>query len=61
MTKARTDASLPSIDSVLAIDAADVEAARVQGTPTFYVNGAPLQTLGAQELYDMVLSGIAEG
>ncbi len=61
VTKARADANQPSIDSVLAIDAADVEAAGVQGTPTFYVNGAPLQKLGAQELYDMVLSKIAEG
>ena len=42
------------IDAVLEQDAADVNTVGVQRTPTFFVDGRPLQRFGADELKDMV-------
>lgn len=40
--QARLDSVTPEIDAVLKQDAADVQANKVEQTPTFFVNGAPL-------------------
>jgi protein-disulfide isomerase len=58
VAQARQDTTLPEIDAVLSTDAADLEAAGVRQTPTFFVNGKPLPTFGAQQLYDLVLAEI---
>lgn len=52
--RARREKDLPSISAILAQDAADITALGVRQTPTFYVNGAPLEELGPQQLNDMV-------
>lgn len=40
--QARLDSVTPEIDAILKQDAADVAANKVEQTPTFFVNGAPL-------------------
>lgn len=52
--KARQDAQSPAVDAVLEQDMADVKAANIEGTPTFFVNGKPLPSFGPQELHDLV-------
>ena len=47
IAKAKQDAYLPEVDRI-------VKAADVSKTPTFFVNGKPLQSFGMQQLYDMV-------
>lgn len=56
--RARKDASSPSIDLALQQDMADVKANNVRQTPTFFVNGKPLASFGAQQLYDLVESEV---
>lgn len=58
--KAREQMTSAKIDAVLAQDAADAKAAGVQGTPTFFVNGKPLPEFGAQPLYDLIKSEMAQ-
>ncbi|WP_271196580.1 DsbA family protein [Pseudomonas turukhanskensis] len=58
--KAREQMVSAKIDAVLAQDAADAKAAGVQGTPTFFVNGKPLPEFGAQPLYDLIKSEMAQ-
>lgn len=52
--RARKDAASPSVAAVLNQDAADVKSVGVRGTPTFFVNGKPLQEFGAQQLSNLV-------
>lgn len=52
--QARRDMQTPSIIDIARQDARDVEALGVRKTPTFFVNGKPLQRFGMQELYDLV-------
>lgn len=59
IAKARLDAQAPDIVGTLNMDAADVRAAGVSKTPTFFVNGKPLAKFGAQELYDLVEDEVA--
>ena len=54
LDRARQDAASADIARVLELDMADVEANGVQQTPTFFVNGKPLPSFGAQQLYDLV-------
>lgn len=56
--KAREAMLAPEITAILNQDVADVEAAGVTGTPTFFVNGNRLQTLGAQQLNELVRSEV---
>jgi len=58
--QARKDEKSPEIAAVLNQDAEDIEAAGVRGTPTFFVNGKPLQKFGAQQLYDLVTAEVKE-
>ena len=48
----------PSITAVLNQDLADVQAAGVTRTPTFFVNGKVLSEFGAQQLYNLVRSEV---
>lgn len=59
LTRARTDAQSEAITAVLAQDTADVTAAGIQQTPTFFVNGKPLIEFGPQQLYDLVTNEVA--
>ena len=52
--KARRDMLMPDITAILNRDKADVEAVGVRQTPTFFVDGEPLDEFGAQELADLV-------
>ena len=52
--RARKDAASPSVAAVLNQDAADVKSVGVRATPTFFVNGKPLQEFGARQLSDLV-------
>lgn len=54
VAKAKQDATSPAIARVLEVDMADLKTSGVQRTPTFFVNGKPLTSFGAQQLYDLV-------
>lgn len=56
--RARAEAASDAISRVLAQDVADAQAFEVQATPTFLVNGKPLPSFGAQQLYDLVRSEV---
>lgn len=56
--KARADMLMPDITAVLNQDMADVQVVGVSQTPTFFVNGKPLPSFGAQQLYDLVESEV---
>jgi protein-disulfide isomerase len=56
--KAQQDALAPSVDAMLNIEANDLTALKVERTPTFFVNGKPLPTFGAQQLMDLVASEV---
>ena len=58
VAKAKEDMLMPSINAVLHQDMADVRAMDVRQTPTFFVNGKPLPSFGAQELYDLFESEV---
>ena len=52
--RAKIDAKHPGVTAVINQDTADVNALGVRQTPTFFVNGKPLQKFSAQGLYDLV-------
>lgn len=52
--QARREMSSDEIDAVLEQDLADVQSNNVRQTPTFFVNGRPLESFGPQQLYDLV-------
>ncbi len=54
VARARKDMMNPEITAVLNQDMADVKAVGVRQTPTFFVNGKPLPSFGARQLYDLV-------
>lgn len=56
--RAKEDAQLPEVTRVLDQDAADVKAAGVRGTPTFFVNEKPLEEFGPRQLFDLVRSEV---
>jgi protein-disulfide isomerase len=56
--RAQKDALAASVDHVLQAEADDLVALKVDSTPTFFVNGKPLPTFGAQELADLVASEV---
>lgn len=59
VAKARQAMMAPEITATLKQDIDDVKAVGVTGTPTFFVNGKPLPSFGAQQLYDLVNAEIA--
>lgn len=54
--RAKSDALSPDIVGVINLDAADVKTAGVKGTPTFFVNGKPLEEFGSRQLIELVKS-----
>jgi len=56
--RARREMSLPSITALLNQDIADAKTVRVQGTPTFFVNGKPLPSFGRRQLEELVRSEV---
>lgn len=58
--KARADMHAPGVDAVLKMDMQDVKAVGVQGTPTFFVNGRPLDEFGPEPLRKLVDNEVAK-
>ncbi|HEU5136728.1 MAG TPA: thioredoxin domain-containing protein [Steroidobacteraceae bacterium] len=58
MGRARQDALAKSVDEMLHIEAKDLNALKVERTPTFFVNGKPLPVFGAEELMALVASEV---
>ena len=56
---ARTQMLAPSVVAVLNHDRADVETMGVHQTPTFFVNGKPLDPFGEAELRALVAKEVA--
>ncbi|MGD9868968.1 MAG: DsbA family protein [Hyphomicrobiales bacterium] len=56
IAKAREEMNRPDITAILNRDKADIVTAKVRATPTFFVNGKPLTSLGRQQLLDLVKS-----
>lgn len=54
LMQARLDSVKPEVDAVLKQDAADVEANKVEQTPTFFVNGAPLTEFSEEGFRSLV-------
>ena len=52
--EAREKAMMPEITAVLTQDMVDVRAVGITQVPTFFVNGKPLPSFGAQQLYELV-------
>ena len=57
--KARREMLKPIITSTLYQDMVDVKKAGVQKTPTFFVNGKPLPSFGAEQLFKLVRDEVA--
>jgi protein-disulfide isomerase len=55
----RRDMDDPRITAVLEQDLADIRALGVTKTPSFFVNGRPLEPFGVQPLVDLVASEVA--
>jgi len=58
VAKAQKDALASGVDHILQAEADDLVALKVDRTPTFFVNGKPLPTFGAQQLVDLVASEV---
>ncbi|MDU9390526.1 DsbA family protein [Pseudomonas sp. zfem002] len=56
--KAREQMNSPDITATIQRDTEDAKSVGVKGTPTFFVNGKPLTSFGAQPLYDLIRSEI---
>jgi protein-disulfide isomerase len=58
LERLRRDMADPEIDRLMGLDLADAKALRVRQTPTFYVNGRPLEKHGFDELKELVRSEV---
>jgi len=56
--RAQKDAVAESVDHILQQESEDLTALLVERTPTFFVNGKPLPSFGAQQLADLVASEV---
>lgn len=56
---ARIQAAAPAVDALLQQDIADLQSMNIRGTPTFFVNGKPLQRFGPDELSALVAAEVA--
>lgn len=57
--KAKIDLATLNVASILKQDMADIRANNVRGTPTFFINGTRLSSLGQKQLNDAVDNQIA--
>lgn len=60
MARVRADAGSESVTAILQQDIADLTALGVNKTPTFFVNGRPLPTFGADPLKALVAEEVAK-
>ncbi|MEH6387673.1 DsbA family protein [Pseudomonas profundi] len=60
LEKARSDMLNPAVDAIIERDMQDVQAVGIRGTPTFFVNGRPLNEFGPGPLRQMVKSEVAK-
>jgi protein-disulfide isomerase len=60
LEQALADAASPGITSVLRQDIEDLSALGVNKTPTFFVNGRPLPSFGAEQLRSLVAEEVAK-
>ncbi len=58
--KARADMYTPAVDAVVEQDMLDMKAVGIRGTPTFFVNGRPLEQFGPGPLRQMVINEVAK-
>ncbi|MGV8838868.1 MAG: DsbA family protein [Bauldia sp.] len=58
LTLARAYAGGAQVATVLAQDDADLRSLNITATPTFFVNGTPLVSFGAQQLVDLVTAEV---
>ncbi|WP_279483884.1 thioredoxin domain-containing protein [Aureimonas sp. SK2] len=58
LVRARVDAKLPEVEAVLQQDIADLKAAGVEKTPTFFLNGKEPTPFGPKPLYDAIVAEI---
>lgn len=58
VARAQRESRMPHIVSLLNQDAADIKSFGVNGTPTFFVNGKPLESLGPDQLRELVKSEV---
>jgi len=58
VARAQQERLMPHIVATLNQDAADVATIGIRGTPTFFVNGKPLQEFGVRQLLDLVQSEV---
>jgi protein-disulfide isomerase len=56
--RANVDKAAPAVTAILNLDAGDVRAVGVRGTPTFFVNGKPLAEFSAEGLYHAVETAV---
>ncbi|MEG3617664.1 DsbA family protein [Magnetovibrio sp. PR-2] len=54
IARARMESQLPDVAKILEQEAADIKAVGVRQTPTFFVNGFPLQQFGPEPLFNLV-------
>jgi protein-disulfide isomerase len=54
----KRDMAAPEIEQLMRLDLADAKALKVLQTPTFYVNGRPLEKYGFDELKNLVRSEV---
>lgn len=57
--KARAEMMSPRINALLELDAADLKAFGIRGTPTFFINGQRMEKAGPQELRERVRNEVA--
>lgn len=53
--KIRADFDDPKVDELIALDEADLKALGVKATPTFFVNGQPLEKFGFEPLEEAII------
>jgi protein-disulfide isomerase len=58
VAKARKEARTASVDSMLRLEGEDLNALKVDRTPTFFVNGKLLVSFGSEQLFDLVKSEV---
>lgn len=58
LTRAKTDAAAPEIETVLTQDRADIQTHNVRQTPTFFINGKRLMSVGPDKFRRLVTAEV---
>ncbi|WP_373974297.1 thioredoxin domain-containing protein [Chitinibacter sp. SCUT-21] len=59
MTQLQADMQSPAVQAIVQQDIADAQALGVNKTPSYYVNGQPLQSFGYQQLENLINQALA--